>query len=271
MPPSRDPPHHIRELASDAWFEFRAAQNANINEASMTMQDAIAQNNLTRVRACLEDNAFDVNGIVKSDDTLTALMYASELGHVKIVEELLNADGVEVNLACGYQIGLTALMLACRNGHEAVVRALLRAPKIDLERKGPYGTALALAAEHHNVPIIIVRNLLCAGASADAEWFTIDIDKLDLIKSWKDMSEDQRRIECWKDMSEDQRRNAIAYGWEHRDLKPWTHNTHNTFPDSFRKQSAAVTMATRPFDMPQDVSQLVASMMQYHNIHDTEY
>ncbi|KAG2006936.1 ankyrin repeat domain-containing protein 50 [Coprinopsis cinerea AmutBmut pab1-1] len=87
------------------------------------------------------------------DDGWTALMWASYIGDERLVNELLNSPGVDVNAAS--KTGWTALMLASRHGHSRTVRRLLQAHGINVNAVSDKGwTALMLAAENgHDVVV----------------------------------------------------------------------------------------------------------------------
>lgn len=261
---------HIQELASAAWFEFRAARDASVKSP---MMDAIEQNNLEQVRACLNDDAFNVNDIIFTGllGQFTALMGASYRGRVQIVEELLRAKGIDVNLTGGGSIQYTPLMWACVRGHYDVVQALLRVPEIDVDYCTD-ATALQIAVQYDD-RVNIVRALLCAGANADAVVpHTTDMTALklsihppvrELLESWNALPVEKRADWCKSHLSDDQYRNAKAYGCEHRNLGAWTPNTHNTFPESFRNQTAVASMAVP--HLPRDMRYLLTMAMDERN------
>jgi ankyrin repeat protein len=144
-----------------------------VSVVSQSMLNAIAQDNLAQVRACLNDDAFNVNDFITCDvGQVTALTYASYLGRVKIVEELLKADGIDVNLATDEQ-EMTPLMIACAMDRKDIVHALLRVRGINVDYcTNDTATALLLAVHLKDTvdTAEIVRALLCAGANADAVW-----------------------------------------------------------------------------------------------------
>ena len=66
----------------------------------------------------------------------TALMLASESGHLDIVTMLVARDDLDVNRAStargSQRGGDTALMLSCRKGHMDIARLLLGRPDVDV-------------------------------------------------------------------------------------------------------------------------------------------
>eukprot|EP00889_Picochlorum_renovo_P003567 jgi/Picre1/30597/NNA_005958.t1 len=102
------------------------------------------------------------------NDGMTALMYASQNGHVDVVRSLLDR-GARVNaITQGSQgIGLTALMLAAREGDAETVKALLDGgANVHEEDEGEW-TALTYAAREGNAET--VKALLDGGADIHAE------------------------------------------------------------------------------------------------------
>jgi len=93
-----------------------------------------------------------------------ALMHAAALGHIGIVQALLEASA-SVDLLC--YGGRSALIWAARNGHTSVVQALLDASaSVDLQSNAGF-TALMYAVWYGHTAI--VRALLTASANVDLE------------------------------------------------------------------------------------------------------
>ena len=87
----------------------------------------------------------DENG---ADETgCTALILASENGHVGVVRLLLARQSIEVNKTA--QNGATALMIASHFGQLEVLRLLLAHPAVEANRTCPDGwSALCAASEN---------------------------------------------------------------------------------------------------------------------------
>ncbi|KAJ9654756.1 hypothetical protein H2198_006274 [Neophaeococcomyces mojaviensis] len=111
----------------------------------------------------LQPNKYcDIN---ESDDAgRTAIMWASQLGHEKVVQALLD-KGADVNAQGGYYGN--ALQEASYGGHEKVVQMLLE-KCVDVNAQGGYfGNALQAAS--HGGHEKVVQMLLDAGADVNAQ------------------------------------------------------------------------------------------------------
>lgn len=94
-------------------------------------------------------NLVDVN--VQNADGDTALICASDNGHIPIVKFLLQAPNINVNAQNNK--GNTALIGACYNGHENIVEMLLQVPEIIVNAKNLTGNnAFMQAASHGRSP-----------------------------------------------------------------------------------------------------------------------
>jgi ankyrin repeat protein len=124
--------------------------------------DAAGTGDLGRVKALLVANV-DVNA-PRADDGVTALMTASEFGHLDVVRVLLDAKA-EVNAKMNN--GGTALILASSYGHLDVVRALLDAKADANAKAGNGGMALMLASEKGHFEV--VQALLDAKADVNGK------------------------------------------------------------------------------------------------------
>ncbi|KAI2494855.1 hypothetical protein MHU86_19659 [Fragilaria crotonensis] len=119
--------------------------------------------NVDKVRDLLHRGA---NGNAKALDEdghdWTALMWASDKGHMEVVCVLLNHAEVDVNIKGAF--GLTALAHASGNGNLEVVRALLNHNGVDVNIKDKYGrTALthAIFSGHLEVESFSSRHQEC--------------------------------------------------------------------------------------------------------------
>ena len=76
---------------------------------------------------------------------MTALMIASQRGHMPTLETLIKAKNLNLNAQNG--IGFTALIMAIQNGNTSTVEILIKAgAKLDVKEDGGY-TALDLAKD----------------------------------------------------------------------------------------------------------------------------
>merc|ERR1712029_1119195 len=98
-------------------------------------------------------------------DGKTALLLASENGHVGIIRELLDRGA---NIDAQNKYGLTALHVAANKNHLDVVKELLdRGANIEAQDKYGGRTALHLAALWNHLDVI--KELLDRGANIDAQ------------------------------------------------------------------------------------------------------
>ncbi|KAM3470707.1 hypothetical protein MY5147_006263 [Beauveria neobassiana] len=101
------------------------------------------------VKALLKTGKVDVN--FKNIAHESALLLASEGGHIEIVKILLSCDGVDVK-ECD---GDSAIMLAAKNGHLRVVEALLDTGKVDVSSRSlRFKAALLLASERRHLDVV---------------------------------------------------------------------------------------------------------------------
>ncbi len=107
----------------------------------------------------------------------TALMYASEKGHIDIVNTFLNREENAADVNIKNNFGLSALMLASRNGCLNVVKALLpkRANINDVDGAG--NTALIHAAISDNLEIMetLIKNNADVNAVNKSEKTALEI------------------------------------------------------------------------------------------------
>lgn len=107
------------------------------------------------IKLISEKIGLDLKKLLTKDGT-SPLMYASEYGHLNVVNYLLGV-WVDVNYVRPSD-GMTALMLASLNGNIEVVKALLKkGAKIDLKRKnGKNSLNIAGNANHKNLAKFLV-------------------------------------------------------------------------------------------------------------------
>ncbi|KAI2494513.1 serine/threonine kinase [Fragilaria crotonensis] len=124
---------------------LRKEEDVNVKNEHGNTALVWASNNghLEVVRALLMHNGVDVN--IKDHAGASALYYASYNGHVEVVRALLNHNGVDVNIKDND--GDTPLICASLSGHLEVVRALLHHQGVDVNIQTNYGdTALIWAS-----------------------------------------------------------------------------------------------------------------------------
>jgi len=122
--------------------------------------DAARNGDLKRVQEILKKRKVNINK--KDEDGRTALMLASEYGHIEVVKSLL-ANGANIN-ENGY-FGETALILASENRRIEIVKYLL-ANGANINDKDNYGTTALISASQEG-PIEIVKSLLANGANVN--------------------------------------------------------------------------------------------------------
>ena len=90
----------------------------------------------------------------RNEDGETALMQASENGHIEIVKALLKVE--EVNVNARNEDGETALMLAYKSGHTEIVKTLVKAKSIgaSINKKSFDATVLMRASENGHTEIV---------------------------------------------------------------------------------------------------------------------
>ena len=131
---------------------------------STALMAASEHGHIEVVRALLAAGA-DVNG--RDGDGNTALMYATESDHLEIVEVLRAAGGDQrFDAQTRYSRGKTMLMLASEKGRIEDVEAQLGAGA-DVDARSEFGqTALIYASQ--NGHLAVVEALISAGADVDA-------------------------------------------------------------------------------------------------------
>ncbi|CAM9962393.1 unnamed protein product [Ectocarpus sp. 4 AP-2014] len=134
-------------------------------------------------------------------DKMTCLHWASQLGQIDVIQELIAADAIELNAQDGN--GWTPLMHACARGHRSVVGALLTAgASVDIEshdgrtalhraatwkRLGPLDQLIEAGADVRHGARNKWTPLHCAAAAGDAHACSIlvvagaDVDAQDIF------------------------------------------------------------------------------------------
>ena len=144
--------------------EAGANINKKVGEESLTaLMVASERGHVELVRYLLNSGA----SIDARDSTIrgaTSLHIASESGHAEVVRVLIEA-GASLNMTLDNRS--TALYLACRNGEIGVVDVLLRA-RADINLSNDSGCSSLLAASEKG-HLQIVRALILAGADVDKE------------------------------------------------------------------------------------------------------
>ena len=120
---------------------------------------AAANGNAEHVKMLLEAGA-NPNSVERLANQQSALLFAAGEGYTECVCLLLNAPGIDVNLANAH--GITPLNIAVIKNNTQIVRMLLAVPGIDLE-KGPVGMSSLQIAEEENLTEI-AELLIAAGA-----------------------------------------------------------------------------------------------------------
>ena len=154
-------PHPLLPSLTTTPIIYTAEENALINSLILATQE----NNLPLVRSLIHEQNAPVNGSSLSNGGLTALMIASQYGHLEIVKELLIA-GADPN-ASRTDDGATALMLASLQGYLEVVQELLKAganPNAATIEVGE--TSLMYSSQ--NGRLDITHELLMRGANPNA-------------------------------------------------------------------------------------------------------
>ncbi len=140
-----------------AWLTSYIAQQNGLAEAGKVLKDAAGNGDIGIVNFILKYAPSTAN-IIYGD--ASALLKAAEKGHTAVVEKLLAAPGVNVNIK-SRNGGATALYIAAQNGLTAIVEKLLAAPGVNVNLQTLMGaTALYVAAQMGHTAI--VEKLLAA-------------------------------------------------------------------------------------------------------------
>ena len=132
-----------------------ASSQVDLNNSKIdALIKAVKSGNVKAVKLLLRAG---VNVNAESSQPGTALMIASQKGHVEVVKLLLEQQGINVDIQTS--LGWTALMTASIKGQVAVVKLLLLQEGINVNAENSLGcTALMLAAPDGHVEV--VRELL---------------------------------------------------------------------------------------------------------------
>ncbi len=135
------------------------------------------------------------NSHTKYDD-ISALMLASQLGHVHIIKELLKYKDIEVNITTEFD--KSVLMLAAEYGQLESVKILLQHPDINVNQCTKHGlTALVFAVDTGHIEI--VKELLpytdlqkCGQIALEYATFENHFEIVELLlKAFKELKESQ--------------------------------------------------------------------------------
>ena len=159
----------------------------NLGSAAKALFKAAKEENLTMIRLLLANDGTNVNGV--GAEGWSPLLFACSNGSTSVVELLLTADGIDVNIALtkAEWHGFTPLLVACQNGHAPVVELLLASSDIDVNANQALMTGgcspLYMACREGHVPIV---ELLLASSGIDVNanqalmtggWRGIDVNQ----------------------------------------------------------------------------------------------
>ena len=130
----------VRELLRQG-----ADPNIQCDRGRSTLHRAIVADDIHVARILLEEPGIDLQTPDPSQDHQTPLMLAVSLRRSEILQALLQKSEIEVNTHSGSYRN-TALTLAAGNGDANIVRQLLSHPKIDVNKRNKWCTALTEAA-----------------------------------------------------------------------------------------------------------------------------
>ena len=117
------------------------------------LMDCAYNGTLQEVRKLLRAGA-NVNA--QQNDGRTALMIASQNGHVEVVKALLTNDMVDANIHDNYD-GVTALLMASQEGSMEIPKPLLQhnnEVQVNLQDPGDGATALHMASQQGYVQVV---------------------------------------------------------------------------------------------------------------------
>ncbi len=135
--------------------------NTGVTSGLNDLMEASRLGHIEVVQALINKGA-DLNA--KRTDGVTALMIASDKGYKEVVQALLD-KGADVNAK--KTDGVTALIIASQNGHQEVVQSLI-AKEADVNAKRTDGvTALMIASQNGYQEI--VQSLIAKGADVNAK------------------------------------------------------------------------------------------------------
>lgn len=149
-----------------------AGADTKIVNEDRVLPDVIWDNQVELVELLLDAPGIDVNITETSGDGHTPLSIAAKKGNTEIVKLLLAAPGIDVNKE-EKEYNLTPLAIAAEKGHTEIVKLLLSAPGININ---PSHAPLARAARKGHTEIV---KLLLAAPGIDVNKGTALVDAVE--------------------------------------------------------------------------------------------
>ncbi len=160
----------------DDAVEYLLGEGAPVNfrnsDGATALIEASTLGDLYVVDVLLDQQQIDVNA--QSNNGHTALIRASAEGHLKVVGRLLRCERVDVNCAglpCPF--GWTALHMASLQGHLDVVNRLLNCEQIDVNMQDWTGSTAMMVASERGHEEVANRLLVFQKVSTTREGFEL--------------------------------------------------------------------------------------------------